>query len=647
MQNKLTKDVTDEISLADFFMRLWSHKLIIIFSCIVGVFYGMYNILNSDKKYTSSAIFKLSDNNSNNMQLGADFGLLTGITGGSGFRNSKTVPNDEVLGREFIVSLDQSINFQDDTFFNNYNPNFKDPTWKATIKNLIGMKKDFINHDESIWQGIKKIYKANVSLSLSNDDALIVSATHTNPQRSAEIANAIMQKILFDQKNRIQNKQDEQLEYLAQTLARAQSDLDESLVKIKNFTVENNSAPLENFAMKTQQLSEFREQLDRASQIHSALVKLSSLINLESTKESDYLQLRKEHPIVDQVEFRRILGQNEIISSWTWPKKSIVNAVLETFAERLKRLNVVVSLSQSEATKAAKMMEDYSSLKRNSSIAEATHTVLIEQVKAQSMLAGFRPDNSRVLEFAAPPIYPSFPNQRNIISLSGLIGSLLGCVLSFILSSFRGVYYSRGTLISDTQAFFNTRSQSLMKLRNIPLSKFEAHKHKISLPALRNIAVEIHRSKNSKVLFTSLNSRLKGNDLAKAVAIYMQADKIKIALINFTTYQQGSKTQNAIKSIGLFSIAENINDISVLHPSNKLGALEFLGRRDFQDQLQQLQSNFDLIFLSADNDDAISLANSLVNSDLVHFTTARIKKTKQKTLKKLNKLAPIQGLLHE
>ena len=46
-------------------------------------------------------------------------------------------------------------------------------------------------------------------------------------------------------------------------------------------------------------------------------------------------------------------------------------------------------------------LETYAKLEREAKIAEATYTVLIEQVKAQSMIAGFRPDNTEVYEYAS------------------------------------------------------------------------------------------------------------------------------------------------------------------------------------------------------------------------------------------------------
>jgi hypothetical protein len=128
---------------------------------------------------------------------------------------------------------------------------------------------------------------------------------------------------------------------------------------------------------------------------------------------------------------------------------------------------------------------------------------------------------------------------------------------------------------------------------------------------------------------------------------YMQSDDLKIALVNFSEKINQSKANNDQKSFGLFTTIEKVSGLTTLHPNNKLGAIDFVARRDFQKQLNILKSSFDLIFLSADNADAISLVTALSREDVPHISSVRIKKTKSKALKELSTLLPIQGLLYE
>ena len=49
------------------------------------------------------------------------------------------------------------------------------------------------------------------------------------------------------------------------------------------------------------------------------------------------------------------------------------------------------------------LVEELAKLTREAKIAEATYTVLIEQVKAQSLVAGFKPDTFKIYELPTPP----------------------------------------------------------------------------------------------------------------------------------------------------------------------------------------------------------------------------------------------------
>jgi uncharacterized protein involved in exopolysaccharide biosynthesis len=647
MQNNFTSTTEDEIQLSEVILSLWSHKLIIACSVIFGIFLSICYILNTDKEFTSSAIFKLPTKSSNDFALPGSVSGLAKMTGlGANFPGT-SLPYDEVMGREFIEELNESVDFSGDSFFNNYNPNHKDPAWKVFAKNLIGWQQEINNVNEIIWQKITKKYKNSVDLKFTTDNALSVSVSHTNPFRSSEITNAIMLKIINDEKGRNKSNQDKQLEYLSQSLTDSLVYAEESLSKLKNFSVESSTLPAERFAVKTQKLDTLRVQLYRTSEIHDALEALSEVIELGPTEEVDYFNLRKKHPIVDQVEFRRVLGQNEIISSWNWPDKTIVDAVHKTLTERSRRLKAEVKIAQKEAVDAAKIVEEYVSLKREATNAEATHTVLIEQVKAQTMLAGYMPEQSKIFEYASAPLNASYPKPSNILPIGAAFGMFLGCILSFILASYRGVFYTQKNLISEAHARLNVKAKTLMLLRNIELIKITSRLQKKSLASLRNLAVEIHRNDNVQVLFTSLNSRLKSYDLAKALASYINTDNLNIALINFSTRQQESSSVSKLKTSELFLVKENISNITVLYPNNKFGTLEVIAQRDFQDQLLLLQSRFDLIFLSAENDDAISLASALNTQDTTHFVIARIKHTKSKALAKLRTLIPIQGFIYE
>ena len=164
---------------------------------------------------------------------------------------------------------------------------------------------------------------------------------------------------------------------------------------------------------------------------------------------------------------------------------------------------------------------------------------------------------------------------------------------------------------------------------------------------LRDIAVEIHNSNATQIIVTSLRTKLTGNDVAKAIAMYMQSDTMKIAIINFSSKAKNFDVNEGNFSHETFVVAESVGGVSVLKPKDDLTALELLSQKSFANNIQLLTSTFNLLLLCADNDDAVSLLRALKEQKTFHITHARTKRTKSADLAQINSLIPIQGLLHD
>ena len=153
--------------------------------------------------------------------------------------------------------------------------------------------------------------------------------------------------------------------------------------------------------------------------------------------------LRSKYPLIDDVRFRRILGMSEIISSWNWPDEATTQAVSATLSDRMQRLIVEISDLESEAQAYASSAEVLAKLTREAKIAEATYRVLIEQVKSQSLAAGFQSDTFTVFEYATPPLQPSAPRTNLLVIFGATLGFLIGITPSMINSMRKGVFYTR------------------------------------------------------------------------------------------------------------------------------------------------------------------------------------------------------------
>ncbi|MDB2459757.1 Wzz/FepE/Etk N-terminal domain-containing protein [Planktomarina temperata] len=647
MQDSLNSNSDDEIDLRELFVTLWAYKLFIACACSLGIVFGGYYALNAEKEYTSAAIFKVDQSKSGGISLGGELGALASLAGFGGGSAASILPTDQVTGRIFIESLDAKLNFQADPYFNTYNPNSLDPLWKSLIKRAIGWQKSSTDPQEAIWQGIVAKYTKSIVLDETSDGAVRIVVTHVNPQRAAEISNTIMDEIISTLENKRNTEQDAQLSYLSNTLATALSDLEASQSRLKQFALENSALPLESFAARSLQLDGLREQLSRTTELYDAVVALSSMLQNETTDQESYLALRQQFPIVDQVEFRRVLGQNEIISSWSWPEASSVDAVFDTLTERKNRLQSQINASQVDAERSGLALETYAKLEREAKIAEATYTVIIEQVKAQSMASGYRPDRTEVYEYASPSISPSAPKRSLILSLGAVLGLFVGAALSLVLAVRRGVYYSKNTLIAGAQAGIAASVSALLPVRNKSLRDLNTMLIKKPSPVLRDVAVEIHKSSAKQVVVTASRTKLTGNDVARALACYMQSDTVNVAVIDFSSRAKKLDVDHDGPSVGSFVVVESVGQVSILRPHGDLTAMELLSQRDFYNNINSINSTFDLVFLSADDGDAISLLRALEGQKTFHITLARTKKTKSATLAQMRSLLPIQGLLYD
>ena len=632
----------DSVYLADIFAILWAHKIFITLACTVGVSLGVYKIVNTNQEFTASATFQLSGVR-NKIPLSRELNLLQGLTG-IGNLNDNKLPVDEVMGREFIKILNSKVDFLGDPYFNTFKPNNEKNTWKAKVKKIIGWPNSTFNAKEGIWQSISSKYNEKISLYQTPKGATVVKVTHEDPNRSAQIANAIMSTILDNSRTKELKIQDQQLNYLSKTLADALDQLETSQSLLKNFTIENSALPLEEFTAGSLKLNTLREKLNQTSKLRDALGELTLMLEKNLTTRKDYLTLSKSYPIIDQVDFRRVLGQNEIISDWNWPKLPLVKKVFATLTERKERLEIEYEMAQLDTKTASQDLEEFSRLKRDAKIAEATHAILIEQVKSQTMAAGYRPDTSKIYEYAAQPLNPSAPKRSLILIIYTLLGLFIGCIIPIIYAVLRGNYYSQHSLFKDAKAQLNINVRPLLSLRRrdlVEITSLIANRH---LTALRCLATEVHKHSSNQIIITSASSRLKSIDLARGLATYMQTDQYNIGIINFSEQTEKLKS---FDTVGSFFIKSKVGNVSHLQPKNIENTVDFLGKRNLHEQLEIVQSKFDIVFLCADNIDAISLARAIYGSDTFHLVITRLKHTQSQHLTQLRKLLTIQGLLYE
>ena len=641
--NLVKKIDQDELNLIDLFQIFWAYKFLIAFVTIIASSYGVYYAVNSDKKYTSTVIFKVSNDDSS---LGNTSDLLS-IAGIKPLSNTDNIPIEKLTGRIFIKKLDKKLNFKNDLYFNTFNPNHKNPYWKTYLKELIGWDSIKPSTDEIIWQNIVKKFKESLVSKETDSGSTVISFTHTDAFRAADIANEIMYLALSDRKASKHEFQQKQTAFFSQTLADALSDLELAQTKLKVFTLENSALPLELFTAGSLELDALREQYNKTNELYSASEALEKILSKEIISQKDYLDLQREYPIIDQVDFRRILGLNDDLNSWKWPKKKLVSAVLNTLSERMKILRSKMIVSQNAAEKSGEAFETFLNLEREAKVAEATYEVLTEQFKAKAILAGFQLDENIIYELATPTIRPSEPNYITILAVSVLSGIFFGYALALIISRSRRVCYSKEAIISYTQPIFSENIKQIYSLRKKNLSTVCEILIKKPRSALRNLTIEIYKYDVKQIVISSSKAKIASYEFAKILACYIQTKDINVAIIDYSTHQKNAVINDEEKVLFSYAPSDKYENITILVPVDGKNSLDVLGQRDFTNNLESLGTIFDFVLICADNEDALTLLRAVQEKKNYHVMLTRKKYTRANSISKMISLLPVQGLLHD
>ena len=271
------------------------------------------------------------------------------------------------------------------------------------MKKMIGWQKTEQEKNAIIEFNIIENYRKNVKFEKDIGSAITVSVTHTKPQKASFYANTFMEEIRSLVESESNKSQYLRLNYLSETLADSLQDMEEAQDNLKNYALQNSARAQENFISDSVKLDEIRMEKRKVEEIADLLSIINSFVKSSNLDSSSYEALRSSHPLVDDVEFRRILGMSETISAWTWPEAETIDAVSTTLRDRLKRLNVDIKNIEENAKIYATSAEDLARFTREARIAEATYTVLIEQVKSQTLAAGFQPETFKVLNMQHRP----------------------------------------------------------------------------------------------------------------------------------------------------------------------------------------------------------------------------------------------------
>lgn len=646
MTQNITTD-NDEIDLAELFHALWAHKISIGFCTAFAIFCAGYYALTTDKEYTAKAVFEIQQgDNGRGFNLPGDLGALASLAGMQGGVSSGTdALLERVKSKEYILETNDALNFDADPYFNDYAPNQTDPLWKATIKNLIGWQSDERTADAIIENKIVETFKEVVSVSTTDAGAISLSVTHENPERAAFYANELMEftrDLVLDEQEESTNLR---LNYLSETLAGALQEMERTQERLKLYALENSTVADQNFVAGSLQLDRLRSEQQDALEFTTTLTRLKEIVKLGVPDQNTYLILRDTNPMIDDVRFRRIMGMSETISAWSWPELETIQAVSATLADRVQRLNIEIAEIEVDARQYASSAEEFAQLTREAKIAEATYTVLIEQVKSQSLAAGFKPDAFKVYEYATPPLTPSAPKRSLILALGAVLGVFVGSALALMNSMRRGVYYSRGSIITDVCAKLVLPVSALRRLSKLPLTVIADRLNTRNILTLDELLM---LTANQQLIFVAnLNTRTDPAGIARAIAVRASTTGRKVALCDFSGSSAEQKSgDEEMNLLDMPFMATNAN-VHLMTSIPALSGPNFYLSSTLTKRMNALFENYDQVILCGGDADPSAALMGIKEYDPCVVLLARSKHTKKSDVQKIRTIQPIEVLLYE
>lgn len=646
MSNALYSAKESEINLSELFMTFWKYKFIIIIITLLSFFASVDFVLKTKKIYTAHSAFILE---SNTTPQGVLSGALEKKLFNFSLPGMSTSP-DELLverlsSREFIIEVAQDLSLHEDKFFNPYDPNQKEPAWKSAINSLIGYKSSPRDPGKIANWNILESFENNVSILQNQAGSIDVNVRHPIPDKAAVIANHIVRKAInmINEENIIDV--DSRLSYLSSALAGSVQELENAQKSLKDYGLKNSVQADRAFAAGSILLDDLRLKRDETFQLSQTIIALNALTKGKTPSDDDYLTLRQKFPLIDEQNFRRILGISEVISAWEWPRQETLFKVQESIRDRLRSLDSEIQKLEVDARRYAESSDDLSRVKRRLKVAEATYTVMIEQVKSQSILAGYTPNRSKIIAVADVPITPTEPKPKLIVAAGTGIGLFAGVTIAWFLSLVRGVCFSKTSIFKLLNPKFDHQIGPLRLFRGKNLAEVQLFIQRKPLGWSKQLILESTSVQDRTVLMV-LDTAQANNaaPIARIIGCSGSLMDRNFAFISLSA--NGNDTYNDHADMSDLVIADKVGNCTEYVYQNGEKNIEWLFSKTFEATIEKLLSTHQNLVLSVDVDALDIIQSSPIFSDAALVVYVQTGKTKYKLLESLMRRGNVEVVLH-
>lgn len=518
----------DEIDLRELSLAIWSNwKTVAGATCVSAAFAIAFAVVK-EPRFTAEAVFELKGTSSG-PRIPSEYAGLAAVAGINLGKDGTKGVFDRVAGRDFIQRLSGDVELESDPFFSPPKAQIS-PFSIGGVRLALGLVSD----DELSWSASETVtnaYRDAVTVTETKNGSVKVSVEHPEPSRAAVIANAIVERVTTELAQEAKKEQKDTLTYLSDQLADALAEMEATKKAVADFALANSLASPTAFAARSEAMFKLREDLRRAKEMSEAVSELTTtMTGSASLTTDDYRLLRLKSPIIDDVDFRRLVGVPEALDAWQWPPMARLADFESTLRDRIARIERSITELRNEAELYAASTEELAALEREAKVAEATYSVLIEQVKAQSLIVGFQSNMATIYQSATAPERPSSTGKRLIVSLGIILGAFVGVGLALVSALRGGKIYSSDTIFRATGAPLALKIPSLSRLKGMGRDLFISAQN-VTSPRLSDLVVSLQASGAKLSIIASTSPRISPVTTAVWIANRLTRNEQRTAIV--------------------------------------------------------------------------------------------------------------------
>ena len=247
-----------------------------------------------------------------------------------------------------------------------------------------------------------------------------------------------------------------------------------------------------------------------------------------------------------------------------------------------------------------------------------------------------------MFSYASPPLSPSSPQRKLVLALGAVLGIFAGFALSLINALRTGVYYTRRSIIADTQSLIalNTskfRRIARLKSASLPSALSNREIHELD-------EAEISLSHKHLVCFVDLEGRPTAAQTARLLATQSSKSGKNIVLCDVSNQSNKEIEGHPTIVVSDITVSKADGGFDILTECDRAS---FFTSKNFKIKIESLLSTYDQVYISADSQKFMAGLIALKPFEPGLVILSCLRKTTKASIRKIVSTHPVSILFHD